>query len=372
MGFKVPSLTKFAKNHPFALSICTPFVLSAAMQLGPEISSEPAADYLRDNNYPASLTERFNTESIRVYGRLNPLSALHMMGRPYAIMAESMSGDWGDNAMEVARLPFRLFSTTLHAIVHYIPPYDSIDAYAVTLSDPCFIRPPSAKVDLATALADLGHSEAIRDVENLVLETDQAQLEDAFRTITMAHEMQHCEQGWTLYDTLLRESDADLMAMQVFWDSGYSPEVKQEAYKLYVAARLLGGRDDYESHDTGVNVMNGDSLALSSFKRVRAQRMLTELADLGVQYNYFPEDMDDDEKDFHMIMGLMASPILDSFEPEMREYAAAYVRAYLYLNKVTGGAMLGKPEYFTKISTSFATTEGPSKGPELNGYDVEF
>jgi len=39
---------------------------------------------------------------------------------------------------------------------------------------------------------------------------------------------------------------------------------------------------------------------------------------------------------------------------------------------VTGGAMLGNAEYFTRISTSFASTEGPSKGPELSGYDIEF
>jgi len=369
MGLKSVNWKRFPRKCP----ILSTLFLSAAIQLTPQIASQPSEDFLRDNDFPEALSESFNTEAIRVYGRWNPLSTLHFVGRPVGVLVNNYPDEWGDAALETALAPVQMVFAAIMGVLQYVPPYTGADAYAVpNKAGTCYIRPPSKKVDLKYLLSRFSDMKQIRNQEALAVNADVEKIANAFRTMTMAHEMRHCEQPRNVPVENMTESDADLAALRVLLDSGYEKGVVEEAYKLRLAARLIGGRNDAESHDTGMNIMLGHTVALSSFKILAAQRTLTYLVEAGVKANKFPDDMSKDEKHLQMIMRLSRSDVLNQFGSEVDKYASAYIQAYLYLNRVANDSLIEYPGYFSELNINYTSITGGPDGPDFQGFDVRF
>lgn len=372
MGLKLKKWTRFPRKHPIKTSIAAPFVLSASIQLTPQIASDPSEEYLHDSEYPQALSEHFNTDNIRVYDRWSPLSSLHTVGRPVGKLVNNYPDDWGDAALETVFAPLEMLLLSLYSLGGYVLSSD-VDAYAVPDHDgTCFVRPPAKNVDLKDALSSLAQMSRIEEADTLTLEGDEGQIEDVFRTIIMAHEMQHCEQPAYALVEHMRESDADIVALQLLSQAGYTNEVIEEASKLYLAARLLGGLGGSENHDTGMNIISGHTVTLPSYKIRAAQRILNDLTEMGVSTNDFPDDMSDDEKYLHMIMRLNHSGVLNEFEPEVSEYARIYTQAYFYMNKVTNEALLDEPDYFSVLNIDFISFATGIYDRDFQGLDPVF
>lgn len=362
------------KKIPGKFPIITTLFLSAAMQLTPQLASKNSDDYLNDNDYPEALADNFETDKIRVYGRYNPLSTLHFTGRPLALHLNDLPDDNMELLTDSVMVPLHMLLSGFTGIKAFLPPYTAADAYAVPDENgTCFIRPPSSDTSLSDVLSVLSDISEIGDSETFNLKNDLDVIEDAFRTMIMAHEMRHCSHDLGETVSNLNESDADIVALRVLGEAGYAPEVIEETYKLYVAARLTSGLNWNESHDTGPNIINGNTAYMNSLKTVAAQRILNDLVTTTVKKHDFPDEMSRHEKRFQAVVALNANSVLDEFDPDVKDYAYNYIRAYLYLNRVADEEFLKHRGYFKNIDTEFLYDDLERETiPTLQDFGYEF
>lgn len=330
------------------------------MQLAPDMASDSADDYLKDNNYPESLSEQFNTQNIRIYERYSPLSSLHAIGRPLAEIGDD-DKTGGEKVLAVLTAPIAMFLHTVHEVANYLPPYTAADAFALPIGKTCYMRPPSKEVDLADVLGRLSNISKIIDLDHFELDADQAQVEDAFRTLIMAHEMEHCEQPRSWNADNIKESDSDLMALRLLKSSGYDAAVVEEARKLFMAARITSSLGSEAVHDTGLSILRGSVSPISAHLTSAVYDVVGEIARDIVDVSEFPSGMKSAEKTYHSVRALVQSGLLDDANPEAKEYAVLYLSAYQYLNKVSGGVLVEHDNYHDHLDLGFLTVVGPSQ-----------
>lgn len=362
------------KTWPLRNPIKATFALAVAMQLTPELATQDSADYLQDNDYPEILAEHFDTDEIRIYGRYNPLSSLHFIGRPVGLHFENLPEDDMDKLKDTVGATLSMFVTGFMAVSSYIPPYTAADAFAVPNENgTCFIRPPSNDLYLNRIINLFTGIPKFEDFTDLNLKNDVADIEDAFEMMIMAHEMRHCEQPRDLPAGNMNESDADIVAIRLLGEAGYSEVLVREVYQLYTSLRLIGALGGHEAHDTGLNILSGNTVSLYSYKALAAQRILTDLADGILAHQEYPEDMIKGEQRFHTIKALRSGGILDEFDDETREFADRYIRAYHYLNGVSNGRILDDSEYYKQIDTDYLRQDITQETiPSILDFGYEF
>jgi len=267
-----------------------------------------------------------------------------------------------------------MFATGFMAVSSYIPPYTAADAFAVPNENgTCFVRPPSNDLYLNRIINLFTGIPRFEDFTDLNLKNDVADIEDAFEMMIIAHEMRHCEQPRDLPAGNMNESDADIVAIRLLGEAGYSDELVREVYQLYTSLRLIGALGGHEAHDTGLNILSGNTVSLYSYKALAAQRILTDLADGILAHHEYPEDMINGEQRFHTIKALRSGGILDEFDGETREFADRYIRAYHYLNSVSNERILDDGEYYKQIDTDYLRQDITQETiPSIQGLGYEF
>lgn len=323
--------------------------MAAAMQEMPGLCSSPADDYLRANNYPDSVAQNYDISRMHVYQRNNPLYALHQAGRPFA----SFSDNPQPTGRKLVQLPFAMLGVGVKAGVELFRSDVSDNAFAdPNNSETCFIRPPKEDFDLAAAVA---HSSAIFEIasmDNFVTDAPQEEIRQALRTVIMAHEMRHCEQPRHEY-VAIKESDADLKAIEVLRQSGYDEAVVKETYQLMVASRVLSTLVSDMSHDTSTSIFNGQAGFYDVVRTGTAHRGVGLLVGDVVANHRFPQDMPYAERRYHAVEALLYDGALRPFGPDAVAYAELYLKAYQRINKFADNTLITDADYAPKIDLEF-------------------
>lgn len=346
-------------RHP----VLTAFALAAGMQLAPGLASEPASDYLNDNNYPESLAAHFNEQNIRVYDRYNPLASLHAMGRPFpAIWQNSENKTVTDKILAGAVSPVFAIIIGAQEVISYIPPYSGLDAYAIPYGKTCYIRPP-IETDLKQFLAKMSGIGKIDDADKIKIKNDPEQVVDALRTYIMAHEMRHCEQPRSWDADNIKESDSDLKAFDVLKDSGYNPAVIEETSKIVTAVRMIASLDSDKAHDTGLNVEKKDISLINAYLTDGAYQIIGGVTDDIIKNAVFPDEMKGHEKTYHAIRAMSRTGLLNG-NRSAQSYTESYAKAFEYLNELSGGILIASPDYYQELDLSYLGINNYKPAPD--------
>ena len=323
--------------------------MAAAMQEMPELSSSPADEYLRANNYPDSVAQNYDTSKMRVYQRNNPLYALHQAGRPLAGFSDNPQS----TSKKLVQLPFVMLGIGVKASAELFRSDVSINAFAdPDNGEECFIRPPKEEFNLADAVLHSSGIFGMTSLDEVVTDAPADEVTLAFRTVIMAHEMRHCEQPRHEY-VAIKESDADLKAIEVLRQSGYDEAVVKETYQLMAASRVVGALVSDMSHDTSTSIFNGQAGFYDVVRTGTAHRGVGLLAGDVVANHRFPQDMPYAERRYHAVEALLHDGALRPFGPDAVAYAELYLKAYQRLNKFAGDTLITDAEYAPKIDLGF-------------------
>lgn len=352
MARKENNWKNWPKRNPF-LSVT---LLSMAIQFTPKLASSSVEDYLQNNGYPEALSTEFNMTNKRIYGRYNPLSSLHYIGRPYGMLGEVWRDEDGSvwsKSVETVSSPVFSFFSKLAAISEYIPPYRGTNAFAVPSEDrTCFIKPPAKNLQLDDYLRELsGGVDEIDEAGHYHIESDLQELMHALRTFVLAHEIRHCEQPHDFKEASIKESDADIVATRILEQSGYSDAVVNEALKLTAAARIVSSfNENNDSHNTGQSWIHGDVSPVTAYVRDAFRKSASDLViDLADMLD-FPDDIEEDELKYHTAKALLESHVLTQNDAlNISDFIAEYVGAYEYLNGVASGLLITRPDYYKQI-----------------------
>lgn len=334
--------------------------LSAVMQLAPASwVSDESEDYLKEHDYPETLTARFNTANIRIHGRYNPVSYLHAVGLPLTLVWEDdeLSSSPGWKAVYSVKAVADMLVMGAEEFIRFIPPYTATDAWARPLENICYVLPPLEKTELGDFLSRMGDMPRLNDIDHFNLGTNQDEVEDILRTMIMAHEMQHCDRSKDGLVISTRETDADLAAVEAVRDAGYDAEAVDEAVKLYVSARINASLGPDTAYNTGFNIFNilaGDD-QVSAYMNFVICNALNKKSGEVIGNNIFPDDMEEDERRYHAIAALFNSGWLEEHDKDSTDYASKFIKAYEYLHQVSHNALMTAPDYHKTLDLSFLT-----------------
>ncbi len=356
------------------------FLLAGVMQLFPEGVSQPAEEALEDTPDTSILAQNFNLKSIRIYNPKNLMTVFHVGGRAIpAAWNDKYAPSTAEKVSATIILPITVPVNAWSTFSSFLTSYGNddrsekhLEAFAIAAGDICYIFPPEKKFNIQDFIASIGHINRIWELD-LKTKSDPKTLSKALQTFVLAHEMQHCEQPLTLNNIFnMGESDADLKALSVISQAGYDPDVVNEAMKIVRATRIIGSQED-SSHNTGLthktgytNVVNAHiNSAISGIVIAFVNNIRDDLENSG----HFPEDMDQQEKNYHIAKRILNRGIFLT-HPEARDFIQEYVSAFDYLNSLTKNKLFTQPDFFMKLDlekfmqpTSYPTTPKPEHVP---------
>lgn len=325
----------------FALCGVSSFALC---QWVPDDATTQSLDAYMAEHDQAGISKHFNTASIRVYSRANPLYVFRAAGDASLISADMKNNEHPGMAAKTLSYAVNYPSMLLGAASHYIFS-NPVDAYSMADKKPfdqrrCFIRPPAsdAFTEMANAFTSL-------EAETYTFESHPNKLKRLFLKYIMLHEARHCDQRQDSAIGLNAiESDSDLYAFRVLEatekDQIAVAELKEFVKKQRIFHGVINGDTD---HLSTAAMDRGSQTPLQAILNTSNATLLRDIIITAIDINEdkFDDKMRRNQQYYETARQLLDSKILQTV-PDVEKTARDFVASVEFFDKITHGTVLGR------------------------------